>query len=127
MGKPLRALAGWTVGLSVSDTAETSIRGFPAAEINRIVLRIVSALLGQGAAVSFGHDWRDDGVMEAVHGYVERFRPAINEHHSSPMLWNFVPLRIPAKPVHDSGVMPVQRSAACRSRIPAKPVHGAGD
>ena len=28
-------------------------------------------------------------------------------------------LRIPAKPVHDSGVMPVQHSAVCRSTVPA--------
>src|SRR5687767_14631292 len=39
-----------------------------------MTLRVVAALLGQGAQLLLGHDWRDNGVMEAVHAYVQRYR-----------------------------------------------------
>ena len=86
-----RPLIGSVVGLSIADGEDSAALGFPPSEVNRTALRIVMALLGQGAGVSFGHDWRDDGVMEAVHAHVERFRPFTAEGHGKPLLWNFVP------------------------------------
>src|ERR1700719_915733 len=86
-----RPLTGYIVGLSISDGDDTEAHGFPTPEVNRTVLRIVASLLGQGAGVSFGHDWRDDGVMESIHSYVERYHPLASEGQAHPMLWNFVP------------------------------------
>jgi hypothetical protein len=40
--------------------------------VNRVTLQLVSALFGQGASLAFGHDWREDGVMEAVYGFARQ-------------------------------------------------------
>lgn len=85
-----RPLSGFLIGLSISNSEDSSDFGFPPLEINRTVLRIVAALSGQGAGISFGHDWRDDGVMAAVHAYMERSRP-INQGKEVPILLNIIP------------------------------------
>jgi hypothetical protein len=81
-----RPLTGSTVGLSISNGKETTALGFSAPEVNRTTLRIVVALLGQGAGITFGHDWRDDGVMDSVHAFVERFYSPLNENHHPPLI-----------------------------------------
>lgn len=85
-----RPLAGCTVGLSISNGKETAALGFNAREINRTTLRIVASLLSQGAGITFGHDWRDDGVMDSVHAFVERVRSPLNETQNKPLLTNLV-------------------------------------
>lgn len=70
-----RPLTGLSVGLSISESDDSSQRGFPAWQVNRVTLQIVAALFGQGAGVVFGHDWREDGVMEAVHGFAQQMQP----------------------------------------------------
>jgi hypothetical protein len=55
-----------SVGISVSESETSSAHGFPSAQVNRVTFDIASALLGQGVRVVFGHDWRPDGVMEAI-------------------------------------------------------------
>jgi len=85
-----RPLKDFTVSLSISAGKETSTLGFTAPEVNRTTLRIVAALIGQGAGIAFGHDWRDDGVMESVHAVVERFHAPIREPHRKPLLINLV-------------------------------------
>jgi hypothetical protein len=62
------------VGISISESENVENFGFSTAEINRTVIRLVSAVLGQGASLCFGHDWRDDGVMESVHAYAQRYQ-----------------------------------------------------
>lgn len=86
-----RPLKGSIIGLSISGGENSASFGFPESEINRTVLRIVAALVGQGAGVSFGHDWRDDGIMQAIHGYVQTFQPVPFQEELKPLLWNFVP------------------------------------
>jgi len=90
MSTPIRLLAGCAVGLSISEGKETVTHGFTATEVNRTTLRIVAALVGQGAGIVFGHDWRDDGVMDSVHGFIERFQPPLTERHRKPVLTNVV-------------------------------------
>jgi hypothetical protein len=85
-----RQLAGVRVGLSISDGEDSSAMGFPISEVNRTVLRIVAALLGQGAKLGFGQDWRDDGVMESVHAFAERFHLVARGEQEEPPLWNLV-------------------------------------
>jgi hypothetical protein len=70
-----RPLSGCVVNLSVSESDDSAGLGFPAWQVNRVTLQIVSALYGQGASVVFGHDWRVDGVMEAVHGFARQMQP----------------------------------------------------
>ncbi|HZC97659.1 MAG TPA: hypothetical protein VE267_16330, partial [Bradyrhizobium sp.] len=59
-----RPLQGCTIGLSISESADSTALGFPPWQINDVTVQMVAALFGQGASVVFGHDWRDDGVME---------------------------------------------------------------
>ena len=72
-----RPLAGCVVGLSISESDDSAKRGFPPWQVNRVTLQVVSALFGQGVGVMFGHDWREDGVMEAVHGFALQMQPPV--------------------------------------------------
>jgi hypothetical protein len=72
-----RPLAGLVVNLSLSESDDSAKRGFPAWQVNRVMLQFVTALFGQGASIVFGHDWREDGVMEAVHGFALQMQPQV--------------------------------------------------
>lgn len=93
----IRPLAGMIVNLSMSESNDSAGRGFPPAQVNRVTLQVVSALFGQGASLIFGHDWREDGVMEAVHGFAQQVQlPALLTPEQSkpsvqPLLWNLLP------------------------------------
>lgn len=54
----------------------------PDQQVNRITLQLAQALIGQGASVVFGHDWREDGVMEAVHGFAQQIRGPFPMHQA---------------------------------------------
>jgi len=92
-----RPLSGIVVNLSVSESDDSAKRGFPLWQVNRITLQFVAALFGQGASVVFGHDWREDGVMEAVHGFALQIQPpmplsrAAAEAEQQPILRNLLP------------------------------------
>jgi hypothetical protein len=92
-----RPLAGMIVNLSISESNDSADRGFPPAQVNHVTLQVVSALFGQGASLIFGHDWREDGVMEAVHEFAQQVQPPIaltaeqSQWSSQPPLWNLVP------------------------------------
>jgi len=92
-----RPLAGCVVNLSVSESNDSENRGYPAWQVNRVTLQIVSALFGQGASLVFGHDWREDGVMEAVYGFARQVQPPIPlsikvaESEAQPLLRNLLP------------------------------------
>lgn len=97
MNALLRPLAGSVVNLSISESEDSAARGFPAWQVNRVTLQVVAALFGQGVSVIFGHDWREDGVMEAVHGFASQLQPPIpispNEAEAigQPLLRNLIP------------------------------------
>jgi hypothetical protein len=92
-----RSLAGLSVGLSISESDDSAQRGFPKWQVNRVTLQITAALLGQGARVVFGHDWREDGVMEAVFGLARQMQPPDPispeeaERAGQPLLVNLLP------------------------------------
>jgi len=85
------------VNLSISESNDSADRGFPPAQVNRVTLQIVSALFGQGASLIFGHDWREDGVMEAVYGFAQQVQPPVlltqnkSQMDNRPLLWNMIP------------------------------------
>ena len=56
----------WSVGISVSPCADAARIGYDGRQINRIVIRIAQYFLDQNMRVIFGHDWREDGVMQSV-------------------------------------------------------------
>lgn len=83
-----RPLAGLRVGLSISESEDSTCRGFPGWQVNRTTLYIANTLVGVGAGVVFGHDWRKDGVMTAVNEFASRVQ-LLGEGH--PLLVNLVP------------------------------------
>jgi hypothetical protein len=97
MTEKSRPLAGLVVNLSVSESDDSAKHGFPSWQVNRITLQFVAALFGQGASVVFGHDWRDDGVMEAVHGFALQMQspvplsPEAAKAELQPLLRNILP------------------------------------
>jgi SLOG cluster2 len=92
-----RPLAGCVVNLSVSESDDSTKLGYPSWQVNRVTLQLVAALFGQGASVVFGHDWREDGVMEAVHGFALQMQPPIPlsadnvAAEAQPLLRNLLP------------------------------------
>ena len=56
----------WSVGISVSPCEDAAKIGYDDRQINRIVIRMAQYFLDQDMRVIFGHDWREDGVMQAV-------------------------------------------------------------
>ena len=64
-----RPLQDCAVGISISESEDSSDRGFPRWQVNRATVQTAAALLGQGAGVVFGHDWREDGVMDAIYRF----------------------------------------------------------
>lgn len=92
-----RPLVGFVVNLSISESDDSEVRGYPAWQVNRVTLQLVAALFGQGASLVFGHDWREDGVMEAVYGFARQVQPPIPlslenvQNEAQPLLRNLLP------------------------------------
>lgn len=74
----------------IDDSART---GFPDWQVNHITVQLVAALFGQGAGVVFGHDWRDNGVMEAVHAFARNMQSSISagKQKEDQLLCNVLP------------------------------------
>jgi hypothetical protein len=94
---PHRPLDGCVINLSIAGSDDGERLGFPTWQVNRITLQVVAALFGQGASMVFGHDWREDGVMEAVYGFARQMQPPIPLSQAAataegrPLLRNLVP------------------------------------
>jgi hypothetical protein len=60
-------------------------------------MQLVAALFSQGASVVFGHDWREDGVMEAVYGFARQMQSPVPlssadaAAENQPLLYNLLP------------------------------------
>jgi hypothetical protein len=97
MSTPTRPLTGLTVSLSISKSDDSLKLGYPEWQVNRVTLQFVAALFGQGASIIFGHDWREDGVMEAVHGFALQMRPPVPltaeaaQAEAQPLMRNLLP------------------------------------
>ncbi len=94
-----RPLHGAIVNISISESTDSAGVGFPSDQTNYLMLQIAQGLLGQGVKLVFGHDWRDDGVMEAVYGLALRYQQidvALGGADSTVPLRNF--LAWPDKP-----------------------------
>ena len=90
MSTAQRPLSGCLVGLSISESEDSDTRGFPSSQVNRVTVQVVSSLFGQGAGVVFGHDWRDDGVMQTVYAIAREMQPTDPGSESRP-LQNLLP------------------------------------
>lgn len=90
-----RPLIGRVVNISISESDDSAGFGFPQWQVNRVTLQTVAALFGQGATILFGHDWREDGVMEAVYGFARQVQDPVPypAEHQAPLLINLLPWR----------------------------------
>jgi hypothetical protein len=95
-----RPLVGLAVGLSISESEDSRRRGFPSEQVNHVTVHVTRALLGQGATTVFGHDWREDGVMDAIHTVAREMQPVREDPASAskegqppiePLLQNVLP------------------------------------
>lgn len=98
----VRPLAGLTIGISISKSNDSDRRGFPSWQVNRTTVQIVAALFSQGAGVVFGHDWREDGVMEAMCNFARQVQAPVpagpdgSAAEKVPLMRNLLPW--PAEP-----------------------------
>jgi len=81
-----RSLEGMTVGLSLSESTNSRDAGFSIHEVNRLAIRLAETLLGEGARLVFGHNWRRDGVMTAIHRQAVHYQSV-----DGPMILNLLP------------------------------------
>jgi hypothetical protein len=89
MNQPSKPLKGQRINLSVSASDGKSDK-LGLTHVNWIVLRLVKTFISQGAGVVFGHDWRDDGVMEAVYGFAQEMHDHFDPS-GDPMMINILP------------------------------------
>ena len=85
-----RPLENVRIGISVSEGDDTLDLGITPEELNRCIVRLSETLLGFGARLVFGHDWRYGGVMEAISQAALRYWP-VDDANTPPLIKNFVP------------------------------------
>ncbi len=87
-----RPLTGCRAGISISVSEDLAERGFTEAAINRLTVRLTRTLLDEGAAVAFGHDWRDKGIMDAVcRAALDSFGFLVVNRSVAPLILNLIP------------------------------------
>jgi SLOG-like protein len=92
MAQESRPLAGLRIGLSVAGNAEElAPYGFTLAGMNRFTVRLARALLAEGARLAFGHDWRPDGVMEAITSLAFDYHRPLSRNRDQPAILNLLP------------------------------------
>ena len=85
-----RPLDGWVIGVSVSESEDLAQWGCTSEDVNRTTVRLSEALLSAGARLVFGHDWRPDGVMEAICRLAVKYQTPDNRI-TEPLIHNFLP------------------------------------
>lgn len=97
MSRFRRPLEDIVVNLSISQSDDSERYGFAPLQVNRATLQIAAALCGQGARLIFGHDWRKDGIMEAIYGFARQVQgptplsPGGTVARQIPLLENLLP------------------------------------
>ena len=99
-----RSLEGLVVGISISESSDSSDLGYSTSEINHATVRIAETLLGEGAHLVFGHNWRPDGVMTEIHRLAVTYQAT-----DDPVITNLLPW--PEEP----GLTPPERAEAART------------
>ncbi len=91
MTKPAtkKRLGGIMVGISVANSPDLDKYGYSADDVNRVIVQLCESLVHDGARLAFGHDWRPDGVMDAINrAIVSAQEPGSPD---SPWVENFLP------------------------------------
>ena len=86
-----RPLDGLAIGISVSNSDDLANFGYTGDDVNRVTVRLCEALLEAGARLVFGHDWRPDGVMDAICRSAVKHQPPMQKGQSKPLLLSLLP------------------------------------
>ena len=112
-----RPLHGTTLGVSISKSPGLTGRGLDSRDVNKAAFEISRAVLAQGGAVAFGHDWRPGGVMSDVLGFAMLRERAWRGNETWPRLLNFLPW--PDKPSLSEEELERQGGLLAVHRMPA--------
>jgi len=74
------------IGISISESDDLAEWGYTPADVNRATVRMSEALLTEGAQLIFGHDWRPDGIMDAVCRLAIRYQPSGRGSSDDPLI-----------------------------------------
>lgn len=67
-----------SVNISISNQEDDLKRlGLTVNEMNGLTVQLSQALIANEAIVTFGHDWRDDGVMQQVYRFAEEHQDVV--------------------------------------------------
>jgi hypothetical protein len=74
-----KAAAGWRIGLSISDSADLSTRGFGPAHLRDAAAEFARFLLAAGATLAYGGDLRQGGFTEVLFELLTAYRAISGE------------------------------------------------
>lgn len=74
-----KALAGWRIGLSISESADLAVRGFGPAHLRDAAAEFARFLLAAGATLAYGGDLRKDGFTEVLFELLTAYRAISGE------------------------------------------------
>jgi len=85
----------------VSESDDLEQRGMTAAGLNRLTVRLSRTLLAEGAVLAFGHDWRSEGVMDAICGSAIDSFGTPGTEVEAPLILNLIPWPDSARTTED--------------------------
>jgi SLOG cluster2 len=88
-------LSGWSVGISISDSADLAVLGLGKEHLDDAMTEIARHLIACGASLAYGGDLRDGGFTELLFEIVNRYR--LNKDGDRILVSNYL-----AWPVHAS-------------------------
>ncbi|MEM7360779.1 MAG: TIR domain-containing protein [Pseudomonadota bacterium] len=72
------SLLDMKINISISEYDEDLLeRGFSQNEMNGFVVQMAEAMIANEATVTFGHDWREDGVMPPIYRFAEQHQDVV--------------------------------------------------
>ncbi len=88
--KPQRSLQGPVIGISISNAGDLAEWGYTGADVNRATVRLSEALLAAGARLVFGHDWKPDGIMDAICRLAIRYQTSGDVDPAAPLIQSWL-------------------------------------
>ena len=86
-----RSLLHKQINISISEHDQDLKRlGLTMYEMNGFIVQMAQALIANEAIVAFGHDWRDDGVMQEIYRFGEEHQDVVlSEEERNGLLKNY--------------------------------------
>jgi len=85
-----RPLQDLVIGISISNAGDLAEWGYTGADVNRATVRLSEALLAAGSRLVFGHDWRPDGIMDAICRLAIRYQTSGDVDPEAPLIQSWL-------------------------------------